>query len=151
MSRVGEQMKVLSIFHYIVGALYGLYFLVVGVTVVVTPMLIPTGPTSGPGAMPAGARQTMVLITGAMGGAIALVALVYTVMTIWSGICIAKRRRRHLSLVMASVNLLAFPFGTALGIFAFVLLRREDTVWWYAHGEQHAREAETPACGGVRE
>ncbi len=40
--------------------------------------------------------------------------MTYAVLTIWSGRCIAKRKRRFFSLVMASVNFLAFPFGTTL-------------------------------------
>lgn len=133
-----ENLKVLSIFHYIVGALYGLYFAFTGVMTGLMGYLTTMNPgmTAGAPAPTAEAQKTIMLVMGITGGVIALLALIYAALTIWSGICIARRRNRYFSLVMASVNLLAFPFGTALGIFAFILLRKEETVWWYAQAGQ---------------
>ena len=131
MSRIGESLKVLSIFHYIVGALYGLYFCLIGLT---TALMVGFGLFSDTNGKPIDpeVKQTVMLVSGGIGLVLLMMGLAFALLTIWSGRCIAKRKRRYFSLVMASVNLLAFPFGTVLGIFAFILLRREDAVHWYA-------------------
>ncbi|MDQ8200903.1 hypothetical protein QEH56_22240 [Pelagicoccus enzymogenes] len=43
-----------------------------------------------------------------------------------SGIFIKKRKNRTFSLVVGALNVLQFPFGTALGIFTFILLLRDS-------------------------
>ena len=133
MSNPGENLRVLAIFHFIVGGLYGLYIAFTGAMTGVMGYLTTLVPPSGPGsAPPPEVQKTIMLVTMGIGGGILFLALAYAGLTIWSGVCILRRRSRYFSLVMASVNLLAFPFGTALGIFAFILLRKEETVWWYA-------------------
>ncbi len=59
--------------------------------------------------------------------------------TIYSGRCIMKRRRRMLSLVMAGIMCVFFPFGTALGVFTLVLLMRPSVTELY--GEANRRTA----------
>jgi hypothetical protein len=46
------------------------------------------------------------------------------ILTIISGRCLARRRARLFSLIMAGVNCLSVPIGTTLGVFTFVLLLR---------------------------
>lgn len=48
-----------------------------------------------------------------------------------SGFCIWKRRARVFSLIVAGLNCLCFPFGTALGVFTFVVLLRESVAEVY--------------------
>lgn len=48
-----------------------------------------------------------------------------------SGICIARRKGRMLSLVVAGFNCVQFPFGTALGVFTFIVLMRESVMALY--------------------
>lgn len=43
-----------------------------------------------------------------------------------SGFCLLKRRAKLFSLVVAGFNCLGFPFGTALGVFTFVVLLRDS-------------------------
>jgi hypothetical protein len=43
-----------------------------------------------------------------------------------SGFCIRARRHRIFSLIVAGVNCFLFPFGTALGVFTFVVLLRDS-------------------------
>ena len=54
-------------------------------------------------------------------------------LTIYSGLCIQRRQRRTFSLVMAVVNCLSIPFGTALGIFTILVLSRESVRRQYEH------------------
>lgn len=49
-----------------------------------------------------------------------------------SGFMIQQRRARVFSLVVAGVNCLAFPFGTALGVFTFIVLLRDSVEQLYA-------------------
>lgn len=49
-----------------------------------------------------------------------------------SGFMIRQRRGRVFSLVIAGVNCLAFPFGTALGVFTFIVLLRDSVEALYA-------------------
>jgi hypothetical protein len=63
-----------------------------------------------------------------MGGCFVLAGLA----NIASGWCILKRRARVFSLVVAGFDCLCFPFGTALGVFTFVVLLRESVAEVYA-------------------
>lgn len=49
-----------------------------------------------------------------------------------SGWCILKRRARMFSLVVAGIDCMGFPFGTALGVFTLVVLLRESVAEVYA-------------------
>ena len=48
-----------------------------------------------------------------------------TVLTLLSGIFIARRRNRMFSMTIAGINCLSFPFGTALGAFTLIVLMRD--------------------------
>jgi len=58
-----------------------------------------------------------------------------------SGLCILRRRARIFSLVVAGISCLAFPFGTALGVFTLVVLLRDSVI------EVYAAKAAPPAAG----
>lgn len=45
-------------------------------------------------------------------------------LVIVSGRSIKRRRRRVFSLIVAGLSCLFFPFGTALGVFTFIVLLR---------------------------
>ena len=53
-----------------------------------------------------------------------LVAL--CVCNVLSGICITKRKNRLFSFIIAGINCMQFPLGTALGVFTFIVLARES-------------------------
>jgi tryptophan-rich sensory protein len=48
-----------------------------------------------------------------------------------SGLCLRRRRARMFSLVVGGVNCLAFPFGTALGVFTLIVLVRPTVTALY--------------------
>lgn len=56
-----------------------------------------------------------------------------------SGLLIRKRHARVFSLVIAGLNCLAFPLGTVLGVFTFLVLLRPSVEELY-----EARSAKTP-------
>lgn len=52
-------------------------------------------------------------------------------LTLASGLCIARRKARMFSIVVAGLSCLMFPFGTALGVFTLIVLLRESVVEVY--------------------
>lgn len=57
------------------------------------------------------------------GGAVLLLGLILNVM---SGIFLLRRKHRLFSLIIAGLNCLQIPFGTALGVFTFIVLCRDS-------------------------
>src|SRR4051794_19120809 len=56
------------------------------------------------------------------------------ILTIVSGRCLHRRRSRLFSLIIAGVNCLSMPVGTALGVFTFIVLLRPSVQALY---DQH--------------
>ena len=82
------------------------------------PVAVPTRPTSPPfpkEILPI--LNIFYVVCGAF-----LIAL--CICNILVGLHMRKRKHRIFSLVVAGVNCLQFPFGTALGIFTFIVLSR---------------------------
>ena len=76
----------------------------------------------GAGAL-AGDRRAF-FISGAVGVVIAIILLVVSVPGIIAGVGLLKYQQwaRILALIVAVLHLLSFPFGTALGVYAFWVL-----------------------------
>lgn len=53
-----------------------------------------------------------------------------------SGFLLWRRRHHIVSLVIAGLDCLCFPFGTVLGVFTIVVLVRESVAELYAHAGQ---------------
>lgn len=81
----------------------------------------------GAGAL-AGDRQAF-YISGAVGVAIAIILLIISVPGIIAGLGLLKYQQwaRILALIIAVLHLFSFPFGTALGIYAFWVLLSAQT------------------------
>lgn len=63
---------------------------------------------------------------GVLGGGISLFVLVWAVLNVLAGRNLAKHKNRTLIMITAGLDCLSFPFGTALGIFTFVELSKDD-------------------------
>lgn len=115
-----EQIRLLSIFHYVVGGLtavtssVGLFHFGMGLAIVLG--LLPPTDSSPP--IWFGWLFTLI------GAFIVLSGWTIGALTIYSGRCLQQRKRRTLSMVMAGLNCLSFPFGTALGVFTIIVLQR---------------------------
>ncbi len=55
-----------------------------------------------------------------------IIALAFGAANILSGVFIRQKKHRTFSLVVASLNCICMPFGTALGVFTLVVLLRES-------------------------
>ena len=119
-----EHLRLLGLGHYITGGLaiafaslfiFHLAFLLVAAA---NPGMFPEAPGAhapGPGffATFAAVVGLMIVAGWAFGG-----------LTIYAGRCIARRRGRMLTFVMACLNTLFIPVGTVLGVFTLIVLSR---------------------------
>ena len=60
----------------------------------------------------------------AIGVAMSLAFLVMAFLNFFAGRWMSARRKRIFILVLSGLNAMAFPFGTALGVFTFIVLLR---------------------------
>jgi hypothetical protein len=151
-----SHLKLLAIFHYVLGGLtalfscFGLIYVVLGIVflsdpdttsapVITTPATLPaTGPGFGGG--PVATQHAVPFSTTTTPSSPATIAWVFigvgtlalvlgwavAGLMIYSGLSIAARRRRVFSLVVAGVMCLSFPLGTALGVFTIIVLVRDS-------------------------
>jgi len=118
-----EQLKLISIFHYIVGGVTALFSLIpiahviIGIIFIVSPETMTNKSGEAPPAW-------FGWIFAGMGTAAILFGLTMAICLICSGRFIAKRKRYMFCLVVAGFSCLFFPFGTALGVFTIIVLTR---------------------------
>lgn len=136
-----EHLRLLALFHYISGgmtvacaAFFG--FMAAMMTFVFSAMPPPAvqpcaeqDPCGAPAAAIEPFPATLFLV---FFGTFATLMLALGVLEILSGRCIARRRRRVFSLVIAIPRLLAFPYGTLLSIFTLLVLDRSTVKALYA-------------------
>ena len=117
-----DHLRLLSIFHYIVGALH-----IVGSSAVIIHFSLGLLMLLRPGFFGNNPPPPFVgVLLAVVGAAIVLCGWAIGVCTIYSGRCIQQRVRRTFSVVIAAVNCPLFPFGTALGVFTLMVLMRDS-------------------------
>jgi hypothetical protein len=116
-----QYLKILSIFHYVIGGLAGLFacfpiiHLVVGIGIVVSSLT--QGYAGGP---PILIGFFFILIAGIF----ILFGWAFAICVILAGRFIAKRKYYMFCLVMAGIECTFTPFGTVLGVFTIITLVR---------------------------
>ncbi len=114
-----EQLRLLSIFHYIVAGITALFSLFPVIHLVIG-ILMATGKMeqSDPGAAVAGWFF--------VGFAALLIAsgLTFAVFIAYAGRCLRQRRRHTLCLVVGALECMMMPFGTVLGVFTLIALTK---------------------------
>jgi hypothetical protein len=122
MDRDVEHLRLLSIFHYVLGgihalfACFGLIYVVFGLIVAV---VAPSNHNSN-GPPP----QIIGWIFACFGGCFVFLGWAIAGALIYAGRCLAQRRHYTLCLVVAVLSCLMMPFGTVLGIFTIIVLQR---------------------------
>jgi len=118
------QLKLIAIFHYLVGAftilsigLMALHFKLMSVMMNNPDAWNQTAPGSMP-AMPDEFFKIMVIFYW-IGGIAAFIA---GILLITSGRSIQKLKNRNFSMVVAAISCVFFPFGTILGVFTLIKL-----------------------------
>lgn len=128
-----QHLKLLSIFHYIVGGIIALFsffpifHLVFGIVMIVSPDTFESG-GEGP---PAFIGWLFALI----GGTIILVGLVLASCVFIAGRFLALRRHYTYCLVIACIQCLFIPFGTVLGVFTIIVLMRDSVKQFFTTTE----------------
>lgn len=130
-----RHLSTLSVLHYVYGILTCLsgiaVLLIVGLGLFLSSDALAQEGQQPPPAWVGG------LVQGLGWGLFALIEL-WGVLIILSGRWIAQRRKRTGSLIIAGLCCLSFPFGLALGIFAFVVLLDAEVQAAYAQGHATA-------------
>lgn len=123
MNQDQEHLKLLAIFHYVLGGLYFLIGFIPLIYVLVGGLFIanPGGMIDDPNGPPPEIMGWAFVAIGCIGS---LLVWGFSIGLILSGRSISGLRRQTLSLVVAGVSCLCFPFGTALGVFTFIVLLR---------------------------
>jgi len=115
-----QQLKLLSIFYYIMaglsacGGAFGILYIVLGGAVAAAPQ------SSVQGATPAQASAVFMGI----GGFILILCLLVAALDFMVARGLAQRKSLTLIYIVAGLTCLSVPIGTALGIFTFVVLGR---------------------------
>lgn len=120
------QLRLLAIFHYVVGGmmlLFASFFLihvVLGLVMIFAPEELSNRGHGQPPPLFLGVLFTLI-------GSFA-VALGWTSagLMIYSGRCLARHRRWMFSLVMAAICCCFVPIGTVLGVFTIIVLMRDS-------------------------
>ena len=125
-SKDREQIRLLAIFHFILGGLclVGIGFLILHYLVIRTVFSQP-GMWNFPNNPNLPPREFLRIFVWfyAFAGAVVLAGCVLNVL---SGFFLHQRRHRTFSLIVGGLNCLQVPFGTALGVFTIIVLLRDS-------------------------
>jgi hypothetical protein len=115
-----EHLKILSICYYIYGAFTALLAFIPGIYVILGIVFAAVGRSGGHDAPPAFLGWILIFV-----GLAAMVFMgILAGLKAWTGWCIARRKHETFVQVVAAVCCLGIPWGTALGIFTFIVFSR---------------------------
>jgi len=119
-----QHLKLLSIFHYIVGgilaffSLFPLIHFTIGLLIITESISVHSSGNLPP--------QAAGYIFAAVGGLLFILGEVFAIATIVSGRFLKRRQRYWFSFVMACILCLFTPLGTILGVFTIIVLSRQS-------------------------
>lgn len=121
---MNNNLRTLEILHYVYGGLTTLGALAVLVIFNVGGAILRSEAIAAESGDAAPAIVGTVM--GVVGWVIGLCVLLLAVLNFISGRNLGRRKGRTLSMVVAGIDCLNLPFGTALGIFTIIELSKED-------------------------
>ena len=123
----GEHLNLLSIFHFVIAglALFGIGFLFFHYTIMHTVFENPDFWKSQKNQPPFSPTEFWHIFVWfyLFAGVLLVIA---SILNLLSGFFLRQRRHRTFSLVVAGLDCLQVPFGTALGVFTFIVLLRDS-------------------------
>jgi hypothetical protein len=129
--RDNEHIKLLTIFHYVMSGLYTLGACLSSLYVLMAfffmriPMTPPPGSgRTGPTPQDLKMLEMMSWMWGIMGGIGGLISISMAIASFMSGKYLSSRTRPTFIFIVACIQCIAFPMGTALGIFTILVLQR---------------------------
>lgn len=128
-----DHLKLLTVFHFVLAGLsvVGLGFLFLHWAMMHAVLDSPDLWKNSKGAPPPKEFFSFLKIFYVFAGSTALLSGAGNLI---SGLCLHRRVGRTFSIVVAAVNCLGFPFGTALGVFTLVVLFRDSVREVYEAG-----------------
>ena len=142
MTQDEDQLRLLSIFHYVVGgmaglfALFPIFHLVFGLVFIFAP-----GEFKGNGEPPPAFLGWIFVIFAAV---FITIGWVFAAFVLTAGRFLAKRRHYMFCLVMGGVESIFMPFGTILGVFTISVLMRESVKQLFAANKAPQATAALP-------
>jgi len=121
-----EHLKLLSLGYMISAgfaaffACFGLLYVFIGIIMSVAFSHAPAT-TGKPGQLP---PAFVGWIFVGIGVVLFILAIGVAIAKFWAGRCVKQRRSRVYCMVIAGLSCLEFPYGTALGVFSFIVLGR---------------------------
>ena len=146
MTQDEEHLRLLSIFHYVVAGLAGLFalfpifHLIFGLLFIFAP-----GEFAGKGEPPPPFIGWFFVIFAAL---FISVGWVFAAFVLTAGRCLARRRRYLFCLVMAGIECVFMPFGTVLGAFTIIVLVRESVKKLFASNDPLQPSTSRSAANG---
>ena len=133
MTQDEEHLQLLSVFHYAVGGLTGLFALFPVFHLVFGLFFIFASERFAGHGPPPPAFIGWIFVIAAM----VLITIGWTLAAciVAAGRCLAKRKRYTFCLVMAAIECIVIPFGTVLGVFTIVVLTRESVKALFSSGQ----------------
>lgn len=121
-----ENLRLLSVFHYVMGGIAALFALIPMIYVLfgVLVLTVPEGFGGGKGGEPP--PEFLGIFMTALGGVFALAVLAVAAGLVLAGRFIDRRRHHTFCMIVAGVSCLFFPLGTALGVFSLILLTKPE-------------------------
>jgi hypothetical protein len=122
MDRDAEHLRLLSIFHYVVGGLvafcacFFIIHIVMGAVIASSPSSF-----SGSGGPPPRAFGLFFMIIGSLA---VLFGWTMAALIIFAGYSLGRRKNYLFCMIVAGISCLFMPFGTVLGIFTILVLQR---------------------------
>jgi len=121
MNQDEEHLRLLSIFHYVVGGMAALFACFPIIHLIVGIALIASQEGSGKGGGPPPFIGWLFVV---IAGVFILGGWALAICLITAGRFLAKRRHYTFCFVIACVSCLFMPFGTVLGVFTIIVLMR---------------------------
>jgi hypothetical protein len=109
---------VLTAFRFIWFLFMAVFFVIVGFSASFAKLHGNTGSSNGP------PPATVLFIIAGIFGVIIFLSLIFAGFEIYAGICLKNRRHPILIQIVAALYCLSIPWGTALGVFTFMVLNR---------------------------
>jgi hypothetical protein len=132
-SQDDEQIKLLSIFHYVVAGLAGLFALFPIIHLVIGLFLVFGSKADfkdNHGEPPPAFIGWFFVIIASV---FILIGLTFAGFVLTAGRFLAKRKHYTFCLVMAAIECIFMPFGTVLGVFTIIVLNRESVKQLFAN------------------
>ena len=123
MSTDDENLRLLSVFHYVVAGLAGLFSLLPIFHITMGGLLL-SGKLGDPNEQAADRLFGMLFIL--MGVCLLAIGFAYAFAMAVAGRYLTRHRNYIFCLVMAALSCAFFPFGTVLGVFTIIVLQKDS-------------------------